>query len=226
MKSRVKIKAKIKAKINNYGLWLPYSCLWFLISNWYLDPALSLNSSWQNLRQGRELYSHVRKVNNLQSLCSQQKLELITTNLLRDLPSYANRASQRARRLTRRGDTFSYVLAAGKPEFQPLPLNPISASSDATNTLEDGVEQVFFTTLERKYTAGKAVELQQFHWLLVTKTNIGWRKVMMFSQIGSFPVSKQPVTPIRESSNGVVAQAVDTWLRDCQAGSVKLVSKQ
>ncbi|PAX58492.1 hypothetical protein CK510_07180 [Brunnivagina elsteri CCALA 953] len=143
---------------------------------------------------------------------------------MRDLPSYANRASQRARRLTRRGDTFSYTIAAGKPEFQPLPLNPSTTSSDTTKTLSEGIEQVFFTTLERQYTAGKSVELQQFHWLLLTKTGSGWRKVMMFSQIGSFPVTKQPLSPPRESSNGVVAQAVDVWLRDCQAGSVKISS--
>lgn len=159
--------------------------------------------------------------NKSESLCSQQSLELITTNLLRDLPSYANRASQRARRLNRTGETFSYMLTAGRPEFKPLPLNPNVTSDDTAKTLSEGVEQVFFTTLERRYVGNLAVELQEFHWLLLTKTSTGWRKVMMFTQIGSFPVSKQVPSPPRDSSDGVIGQAVDAWLRDCKAGSVR-----
>ena len=42
---------------------------------------------------------------------------------MRDLPSYANRASQRARRLQRKTDVYSYMSVAGKPDFTPLPLN-------------------------------------------------------------------------------------------------------
>lgn len=160
-------------------------------------------------------------VNKSESLCSQQNLELITTNLMRDLPSYANRAAQRARRLTRIGETFGYMLTAGRPEFKPLPLNPNVTSENTAKTLSEGVEQIFFTTLERRYIAKQAVELQEFHWLLVTKTSTGWRKVMMFTQTGSFPVSKQVPSPPRDSSDGVVGQAVDAWLRDCQAGAIR-----
>lgn len=184
----------------SYGLC--FVCgLWLFVSNLSFLPVWGLNKS--------------------ESLCSQQSLELVTTNLLRDLPNYANRASQRARRLTRRGDIFSYMLTAGKPEFKPLPLNPNVASDDTAKTLSEGVEQVFFTTLERQYIARQAVELQEFHWLLLTKTSTGWRKVMMFTQTGSFPVSKEVPSPPRDSSDGVVAQAVDAWLRDCQAGSIR-----
>ncbi len=184
----------------SYGLCF-FGGLWLFVSNLSFLPVWGLDKS--------------------ESLCSQQSLELITTNLLRDLPNYANRASQRARRLTRRGETFSYMLAAGKPEFKPLPLNPNVTSEDTTKTLSSGVEQIFFTTLERQYIGNLAVELQEFHWLLLTKTSGGWRKVMMFTQTGSFPVSKQVPSPPRDSSDGVVAQAVDTWLRDCQAGSIR-----
>ncbi|NJR16996.1 MAG: hypothetical protein HC785_15675 [Calothrix sp. CSU_2_0] len=191
------------------GLWLVFCGFWLAVQS--VNPSLAVD---------KILFE--KKTRNNQTYCSEQKIEAVITYLLRDLPSYANRASQRARRLTRRGDTFSYTIAAGKPEFQPLPLNPNTTSLDTTKTLSEGVEQVFFTTLERQYTAGKSVELQQFHWLLLTKTGNGWRKVMMFSQIGSFPVTKQPVSPPRESSNGVVAQAIDAWLRDCQAGSIRI----
>ena len=91
------------------------------------------------------------------------------------------------------------------------------SSVDAPRTNSDGVEQVFFTTLERQYTARKAVQLQQFHWLFLTKSESGWRKVMMFTQTGYYPVNKQPPSPPRDSSNGVIGQAVDTWLQDCRA---------
>lgn len=66
----------------------------------------------------------------------------------------------------------------------------------------------------------KAVEFQEFHWLLLTKTKSGWRLVMMFTQTGAYP-KQQPPLPPRDSSNGAIAQGVKAWLRDCQAGSVR-----
>jgi len=108
-------------------------------------------------------------------------------------------------------DIFSYVLAAGKPEFAPLKLDAYQS---------EGVEQVFFTTLERQYINHKVVELQEFHRLLLTKTPDGWSVVMMFTQTGAYPV-KQPVSPPRDSSDSAIAQGVKAWLRDCQAGSVR-----
>jgi hypothetical protein len=154
------------------------------------------------------------------SICSQQSLETLTTNLLRDLPNYANRSSQRARRLSRKGDVFSYFIFAGKPDFTPLPLNPYGMSTNPVKSVDDRIDQVFFTTLERQYTAGKAIELQQFHRLLLTQTNSGWKKVMMFTKTGTYPANNIS-TPLRESSDGVVGKAVDIWLRDCEAGSTK-----
>jgi len=111
------------------------------------------------------------------------------------------------------------MLVAGRPEFAPLPLNPSGYSTDALKTTSEKVEQVFFTTLERQYILGKAVDLQQFHWLFLTKTKSGWRMAMMFSQIGYYPATKPP-TPPRDSSNGDIAQGINAWLRDCQAGSL------
>ena len=150
------------------------------------------------------------------SVCYQQSLELLTTRLLRDLPNYANRASQRSRRLARKTDIFSYVLLAGKPEFKPLPVK--SYGNTAEGTISPEVKQVFFTTLERQYIGGKVVEFEEFHWLLLTKAESGWRRVMMFSQTGSSQPQILP-TPPRESSNGHIGQAVDLWLRDCRAGT-------
>jgi hypothetical protein len=182
---------------------------WLVIENSVTNSALSqtLTSSPQTNR-GEKF------------ACNEQNLETLTTQLLRDLPSYANRASQRGRRLRRSKDVYSYMLLAGRPEFQPLPLNPASNSIDKQKSAEE-VKQVFFSTLARQYIDGQAIELQEFHWLLLTKTQLGWRLVLMFTQTGDYP-KQQPPTPPRDSSNGTVAQGVQAWLRDCQAGSVRI----
>ncbi len=175
---------------------------WLFISPGFHYPAFGRNIS-------------PKRVNpEIGNSCSEQSLETLTTQLMLDLPSYANRSIQRSRVLKRSVDTFSYILAAGKPEFEPLPLNPGIDNGDKYNA--EGVKQVFFTTLERKYINKKAVELQEFHRLFLTKTNIGWTVVMMFTQDGSYPV-KSPIAPPRNSSNGAIAQGVKLWLRDCQA---------
>lgn len=153
------------------------------------------------------------------SSCQKQDIETLTTQLLKDLPSYTNRVTQRSRRLKRVVDIYSYVLLAGKPEFAPLSLGPgIYTPTEPTATNQP--QQVFITTLERQYTAGKLVQLQQYHWLFLTQTNSGWRLAFMFSRTGNYP-NTQPPTPPRESSNGAVAQAVRIWLRDCQAGTLR-----
>ncbi|MEH1942607.1 MAG: hypothetical protein V7L01_20650 [Nostoc sp.] len=199
----------------NYS-WLLACGFWILVSNSLAYPAFSTN-----LTPKPSALAEKENVNDgVKSLCSEQNLETFTIQLLQDLPSYTNRASQRARRLRRSSDVYSYMLVAGRPEFTPLPLNLEEYSADASKSSALGVEQVFFTTLERQYIGKKAVELQEFHWLLLTKTKIGWRLVMMFSQTGSHS-TEQPLSPPRDSSNGTVAQGVKTWLRDCQAGSVR-----
>jgi hypothetical protein len=188
----------------------------FLNKNWLLiNVIIYLLSIFGNYKQ-----VNASPKRSSTSICSQQNLETLTTNLLRDLPNYANRSSQRARRLSRKGDVFSYFIFAGKPDFTPLPLNPYGMSANPVKSVDDRIEQVFFTTLERQYTAGKAIELQQFHRLLLTQTNSGWKKVMMFTKTGTYPAN-QISTPLRESSDGVVGKAVDIWLRDCEAGSTK-----
>lgn len=216
---------KSKVKKRNYRLWLFCWSIWLLLSFPVSSQEQTQNSpiaqkSTTSKNSQRQLPQSGTK---LKSSCSDQTLERLTTQLLRDLPNYSNRVSQRARRLSRPTDAYSYMLVAGKPEFAPLPLNPSRFSSDVSknNSLaSEKVEQVFFTTLERLYVKHSSVQLQQFHWLFLTKTKSGWRVVTMYSQIGHYPANEPP-TPPRESSNGVIAQAVNTWLRDCQAGSLR-----
>ncbi len=147
-------------------------------------------------------------------------LETLTSLLLRDLPSYGNRIIQRARRLNRSVDEFSYIIIAGRPEFEPLPLNPGQSNFTASITDPNPPQQVFFTTLERQYTGGKAIEFQTFHWLFLTHTESGWRLAMMFTRLGSTS-GGHPPTPPRESSNSIIGQGVSIWLRDCRAGAIR-----
>ena len=148
------------------------------------------------------------------------EVETLTSLLLKDLPSYANRVIQRARRSDSTVDNFSYVIVAGKPEFEPLPLKSFQSTTEPNPTDSEALQQIFLTTLERKYFKDKAVELQNYHWLFLTKSSDGWRLVMIFSRIGSVSEGKLP-TPPRESTNGVIGQAVKTWLRDCRAGTIR-----
>lgn len=146
------------------------------------------------------------------SSCQELDIETLTDRLLENLPGYANRVTLRDRHLN------SYVIIAGRPEFAPLTLGP-GVYQPAPASDPEPPQQVFITTLERQYTAGKAVELQQFHWLFLTRTSSGWRLATMFSRTGTYP-KEQPPTPPRESSNGVIGQAIHEWLRDCRAGTV------
>jgi hypothetical protein len=204
-----------EVKRNNKRLWFIFCGFWLVVSNLHNYPAQAKNITI-NAPLSVKKAAKDQKI----SLCSNQSLETLTTQFLQDLPSYANRASQRARRLSRATEVFSYMVVAGRPEFEPLPLNPGDYTRDTLTTVSEGVEQVFFTTLERQYIAGKAIELQLFHWLFLTKTESGWQFVMMLSQIGSYP-KNQPPTPPQDSSNGVVAQGIKAWLRDCRAGSLR-----
>ena len=163
------------------------------------------------------------QLSNLQSATLETcpaDVETLTSQLIRDLPSYANRVIQRSRRLNRTVDSFSYVLVAGKPEFVPLSLGPGQYSSAASVADVEPPKQVFITTLERQYLGGKAIESQHYHWLFLTQTPSGWRLALMFSRIGSSSPGRPP-TPPRESSKGVIGQAVTIWLRDCRAGAIR-----
>jgi len=193
----------------NYFCWLLACSLSLVISNY---PAFS-----QHLTDRPSALVE-------RSRCTEIDLEILITNMLRDLPGYTNRVTQRARRRGSKSNNFTHMIVAGRPEFIPLPLNLGSSLPQTSAANNDDVKQVFFTTLERQYTSGKIVQLQQFHWLFLTRTDKGWQLVMMFSQTGlaSTNPSNQPPTPPRDSSNGTIAQAIKAWLLNCNAGSVRI----
>ena len=144
-----------------------------------------------------------------------EDLQQLTASLLKDLPGYSNRVIQRTQRANRQAGIRNFIIAAGKREFEPLDLPRIQY-----NRIDDrNPEQIFFTVLERQYNNGKVSNIQTYHWLFLTQTNNGWQPVMMFSRFGNSD-SSQPPAPPKETTNGIIGQGVQLWLRDCRAGSL------
>ena len=142
-------------------------------------------------------------------------LTTLTNSLLQDLPDYANRVLKRTQDRHYDVGIDNYIIVAGQPELKPLNLPQISYDSDTS----EQPEQIFFTTLERQYNKGRAIERETYHWLFVTPTENGWYMFTIFSRFGD-SVAETPPSPPKESSDGVIGQAVSLWLRDCRAGAL------
>jgi len=136
-------------------------------------------------------------------------LETLVDRLLQDLPSYANRVIVRSgfspKTSTPAGYALPQIILAGRPEFEPLPLN----SGDA---LPENASQVFITTLERQYRGGKPVEIQQYHWVFFAKTKNGWELAKIVSRFGT----AADIRPLL-GQDSEIAEAIRLWLRDCHA---------
>ena len=139
-------------------------------------------------------------------------METLAELLLDEIPDYTNRVRQRSIRTS--NSSFSYVIVAGEPEFESLPLNIIENVQT-----DESVKQLFFTTLERRYTGEQVFEVQNYHWLFLTQTDSGWRMVTIFTRFGSSKPNVPP-TPPKETSNGTMGQAIRFWLRDCRARKI------
>jgi len=157
----------------------------------------------------------------VQSRTCPADVETLTARMLRDLPSYANRVIQRSRRVDR-GTTYFplYVILAGRPEFAPLSIGSGQYNLPEGSPAVEQPTQVFITTLERQYSDGKVVEFQNYHWLFLTYTQGSWWLALIYSRLGFYPEVGPPAPP-RESSNGIIGQAIRLWLRDCRAGAVR-----
>lgn len=144
-------------------------------------------------------------------------LETLVTGLLRDLPGYANRVASRSLNPDAPSRLGS-VLVVGEPDFNPIALQP--GGGEGLSTEQMAVSQVFFTTLERQYWEGQPFLLQTYNWLFLTPSDAGWHLVFLFSSTGPYPGAGRPPTPPRESTEGILGQAIGLWLRDCRAGAV------
>jgi len=139
--------------------------------------------------------------------------------MLKDLPKYSNRVIQRSQSLNRKAGIRRYIITATQAEFEPLDLPRIKYSS----TDQEQPKQLFFTVAEKQYNKTKITTSQTFHWLFLTQTKAGWQEVLMFSRFANSKVENPP-TPPRETTNGIIGQGVQLWLRDCRAGTVRLSS--
>jgi hypothetical protein len=139
------------------------------------------------------------------------KLQPLVDKMLKDLPSYANRVIQRSGNSYSKSSFKFYILVAGAADYRPLPLKVQQYDDAQPDKL---TQQVFFTTLERHYDRQTIKDSQNYHWLFLTFSQGEWKMVMLYTQIGS--------TPAQENSQGIVGQAISLWLRDCQAGALKM----
>lgn len=143
-------------------------------------------------------------------------LEQLTALLLKDLPNYSNRVIQRTQREHKKVGIRNFIITASKAEFEPLELpriqyHPIDKQDPS---------QVFFTVLERQYNNNQITNIQTYHWLFLTQTELGWQTVMMFSRYGNSKEIKPPAPP-RETTDGIIGQGVQLWLKDCRGGRIK-----
>ena len=179
----------------------------------------SVVESPQIFKQTRE--EQVLKSEAKTNYCSLE-LESLTDILLKDLPNYGNRVIQRTQNMNQDAGISTYIVTAGKGQFEALDL-PQVQYNNATTEL---AQQVFFTTLERQYITNNSanqspktrkLERQIYHWLFLTPTEAGWYMVAMYSKFGSAQEDSL-TTPPQESTNGIVGQAIKLWLKDCRAG--------
>ncbi|MGD1705178.1 hypothetical protein [Dapis sp. BLCC M229] len=132
-------------------------------------------------------------------------LEILVAALMLDLPSYVNREIQRDRQ-PNEDYLKRNIVIAGRPEFENLAI-------DYTPFIQENIQQIFLTTLERQYQDSQVVELQQFHWLFLRQNQTQWELVNMFS-IKESLLENIPPQP-EDSSNGVFAKGIRAWLQGC-----------
>ncbi len=117
--------------------------------------------------------------------CSESFIDL-TNALTQDLPNYLNRTYTTLK-------IKRYALLASLPDTNPLPIK-ISENSDFLPP-----NQLFVSIRERGVPP-------QSYWLFFAKTTSGWRLTMAFTRINQAPVT--------DVSDGAIAKATNTWLRD------------
>jgi hypothetical protein len=144
------------------------------------------------------------------------KLDSLTNLLVRDLPSYANRIVQQRRK--RSDKLYSSIVMASIPELKPI---EIASQEYPPRFPQAAPTQVFISTLENQYTGIQSVQLQQFHWLFLANTKLGWRLVNIYSRTSGSASASMPITPPIESSKTIVGEAIRIWLNDCHLGKVR-----
>lgn len=178
--------------------------------------AVCLVGLFSNAAVGLTLVSDNRPVALRLKFNCPTEIQPLAIALLRDLPSYVNRASVLT--VDQPVPTSSHALFASQPDFTPLPTD----SREYPNPPQANLHQIFFTLMERRYQGQQVTELQHYYWLFLARSQQEWYLAMLFSRLGSYPQKEKeiPISPIRDASQSITARAVRTWLRDCHAGAV------
>ena len=181
-------------------------------SSWIIAIAILMSSKTTVWGENRNSEVKLFAVDLPEKTTSCPKdFETLTKNLLKDLPDYANRVLKRTQDEHFEVGIDTYIITAGRSQLEPLNLPQINYQQ----TDADTIEQVFFTTLERQYNKGKVIERETYHWLFVTMADEDWYLMTIFSRFGD-ATKNTPPTPPHESSDGIIGQAVNLWLRDCR----------
>jgi hypothetical protein len=199
----------------NLGQWRLRALITAVLSIFLFEPVLSPRIYAMPILFADESVKNSTDNLSSESFACPNNLPELTALLLTDLPAYSNRIIQRTQNLNRAVGIENYIITANKAEFEPLTLPRLQY-----DPIDRDPKQVFFTVLERQYIEGKIVEIQTYHWLFLTQTNSGWRTVILFSRFGN-TAENQPPAPPRESTDGIIGQGIQLWLRDCHAGAVR-----
>jgi hypothetical protein len=181
----------------------------------YLPVCTQTISNWCDRLLDRQRQQTLPIVAASPTTCPAE-LNRLSELLVRDLPSYTNRILQQRRKRT--DEFYSSMLTASAPDLRPID-NP--SREYPPRFPQTPPNQIFITTLERQYTGVRSAQLQQFHWLFLAKTRLGWRVVNIYSRTGGAPEAGSPVSPPIESSKTIVGEAIRVWLNDCYLGRVK-----
>lgn len=154
--------------------------------------------------------------NNLSKQC-EGDWEEVAKSIMKNIPNYSNRVIQR-------GSIFShslnflptYIITVNQGKTTPSDFDLTSFPPIKYQPKEE-IKQLFFSTKERQYSnSQQIIETENFHWLIFTDTPEGWRLVMAMTRFG-YPSPQGFITsPPKDTTNGVIGQAVNLWLRDCQ----------
>ena len=150
-------------------------------------------------------------------------IKVLADLLTRDISDYGNRVIQKSSMYSHKLDFLPiYIVTSTQAELEPLSIGSLDESSLQKTNENDNIQQIFFTSLERQYSNSQTIiEAENYHWLILTYNNQQWQLVQSFTRFGYPRGDKTVVSPIRDSTSGVIGQAVKIWLKDCQAGSLR-----
>ncbi|EDZ93769.1 MAG: hypothetical protein P5702_06875 [Limnospira sp. PMC 1291.21] len=139
-------------------------------------------------------------------------LNQLLTELVVDLPAYANRVITRSPPTNHLQDIPTSVILATSLPPETIPVSEHLPTDLPTG---DDIDLGFILTRERLYINNRMLVIQRYHWLFLRSTPNGWELVKMLSKSDPYPGYRILPQPW-DSSQSAIARAIRLWLRDCQ----------